>query len=172
MPPRDAPEVVIKNLVRDDWDGTFDGALATPVTPDIHHGWVDMESTLYEVTVSDPEEGNVMGGTTGFSGFDPTGAGANRKVDGTVNVNVWARRGWQDSNGNSIDNPRKAAYYFKWEVEDIVKNHWDATTAAGNNTDLWYLVPRGATRIPDTDEEPVVWRWQVTVGYGYPDNQN
>lgn len=166
----DAPEVVVKNLIRDAWDP----AATLDVTPSVHHGWLESEHAddadpgLFEVTVSNPDESPVNGGDTGYSGIDPTGAGPTQRIGGTVEVRTWAQRGRVGTNGNGANaNPRQLAYLFKSHVEDIVHDHAQGTDAQGNPTDLSFLSPLGSVRRVDDDEEPVMYFYLVTVGYGY-----
>ena len=162
---RDAPEVVIKNLIRDAWNPALYAA-DEQFVPEIHHGWVDPDGTKYEITVSNPDESPVRGGETGYSGIDPTGAGPTQDIDGTVEVNCWADRDREGTNFVSL-NHRKAAFLMKWQVEEILRDHANGTDAQGDQTDFRFFAPMGSTRFIEQDEEPPVWRWLVLAGYGY-----
>lgn len=166
----DAPEVIIKNLIRDAWTAAnLDPAL----TPHIHHGWLESEQDgYYEVTVSNPDESPINGGDTGYSGVDPTGAGPTQRIGGTVNVNVWAQRGRTGEDGVTEGNPRKVAYMMKAEVERILHEvGFDGVVPDGAGgqveTDLNFIAPQGATRLVEPDEEPTMYRYEVLAGYGY-----
>lgn len=172
MPPTtqlDAPEVVVKELVRREWTaGNVDG-----ITPYVVHGWLGDgdggHENDYRVTVSNPEESAVAGGQTGYAGIDPSGAGPVQMVGGTLAVNVWASRGWTGTGGTG-GNPRKVAYLMKREVERVLFDHHDGTDADDADTSLDYLSPESSRRfVEDADEpdESPLYRYQVTVAYGY-----
>lgn len=164
----DAPEVVVKNAIRDGWDASN----TESITPYIHHGWLESESDgYYEVTVSNPDESPIYGGDTGYSGIDPTGAGPTQRIGGTVNVNVWSQRGRTGQNGNET-NPRKAAYMMKAEVERVLHEEcFDGIIPDGAGgtvaTDLSFIAPGGSRRLVEEDEEPVMYRYEVRARYGY-----
>jgi hypothetical protein len=162
---RDAPEVLVKNLIRDAWDETLYDA-GEQFVPSVHHGWVDPEGDVYEITISNPDESPVGGGETGYTGIDPSGAGPVQEIGGTVDVNCWAARDRAGTNGVSL-NPRKAAFLMKWQVEQILRDHATATDASGAETDMRVLAPRAMTRTVDPDEEPPMWRWNIAAGYQY-----
>ena len=162
---RDAPEVKLKNLIRDAWDETLFEA-GEQFIPQIHHGWVYPDGEYYEITISNPDESPMGGGETGYRGIDGSGGGPVQDIGGTVDVNCWADRDRAGENGVQL-NPRKAAYLMKWQVEEILRDHWDGRDADGSQTDLVRYAPMGARRLVETDEEPTMWRWQVTAGYGY-----
>ena len=162
---RDAPEVVIKNLIRDAWDETvFDPG--EQFVPSIHHGWVGRDSGDYEITVSNPDESPLRGGETGYSGMDGAGGGPTQDIGGTVDVNCWADAERSGINGVSL-NHRKAAFLMKWQVEEILRDHAQGTDAQGASTSFSHFSPMGSTRSIEEDEEPPMWRWHVLAGYAY-----
>lgn len=161
----DAPEVEIKNLIRDEWDETIYD-VGEQFVPSVHHGWVDSDGDYYEITVANPDESPVRGGETGYSGIDPTGAGPTQDIVGTVDVNCWADSTRSGVNGVTL-NHRKAAFLMKAQVESILRDHAQGTDAAGNSTAFFHFSPMGASRNIEEDEEPPIWRWLVTAGYSY-----
>lgn len=168
---RDAPEVVIRNVIRDDWTPGNVAGLQVDTDVAIHHGWLDVDYTLPEVTISNPEESPINGGATGYSGFKPDGSGPTQDISGTVEVNCWTTRTRLANAPNAtVDNPRQAVYLMKHEVEEILRDHYDATDANGAETDLRRLAYLGATRFvenADDADRATMYRYRVLVGYGY-----
>ena len=166
---RDAPEVVVKNLIRDAWDATN----TLDITPYVHHGWLesDLESdgdAYFEVGVADPDESPVNGGQTGFSGIDGAGRGPTQEMGGEVLVRCFAQRGRVGKNGNGEGaNPRQASYLMRAEVERIIDAHYEARDADGNPTDLGFLSWGGARRDRDPDETPVLYWYECVANFGY-----
>lgn len=148
---RDAPEVVVKELLRTRW------RVETALDPAIHHGWVRPGFDEPEVTVSEPEESPVRGGNTGFSGTAGDGSGPTKDMNGTVRVNTWADRSRVESN------PKQVVYVMSREIERIIDSH-----ATPEDTDLRFLSFLGGTRMPpETDKEPTMFRVRCVIGYGY-----
>lgn len=151
--PRDAPEVVVRGVLTDGWNLANTSNLA----PRIHHGWVDTEYGEPEVTISSPNEDVLYGGDTGYSGLNADGQPI-RTVDGVLQVDVWASRGRTGG-----INPRRYVHECKVEVERII----DANALAPTSDDLTHLAFVGARRQPETDEEPIMFRYICSIGYGY-----
>ena len=149
---RDAPEVVAHNLLRDNWDSTN----TSNVTPLIHHGWVDLGADEPEVTISDPDENVLGGGETGYSGLSADGSPV-QDFTGTVTINVWTDR------KRSNVNPRKLAWEMRCEVGRILHENYDPTPTY----DLYPIADLGARRFVDSESDETMWRYQVTMGYGY-----
>lgn len=152
---RDAPEVAIKNLIRDNWDATN----TESITPSIHHGWVDPGASSLEVTVSNPEELPLDGGETGYSGINQDGKPV-QNFTGTVEVNAWSDR------DRTTENPRKMAWLMRVEIGRILHENYDPRPTY----DIYPLADLGANRIVEEDDEPgeaTTWRYAVTAGYGY-----
>lgn len=151
--PRDAPEVIVRGALRSGWDDTNTSNLR----PTIHHGWVDTEYNEPEVTISTPNEDAVSGGDTGYSGMTNDGTPI-RTMNGTLQVDVWANR---TRTGNT--NPRQYIHECKVEIERII----DANARVPTSTDIDFLSFVGARRQPEVDEEPTMYRYICSIGYGY-----
>ena len=155
---RDAPEVVIRNLLRDDQNWDADQTLG--VTPNIHHGWVDLEDEQPQITVSNPDEQPIDGGATGYAGINPDSGTPTQRIRGVMQVNVWVANDWTDHNA------RQLSYHMKEMVRTIIEENAD-----GADSDLSYLSYNGSDRRPDENDDPVgpdmVWRYQIPVVYGY-----
>lgn len=173
---RDAPEVLVKNLVRDEWDASN----VLGITPYTHHGWVESSldgetssDAYFEVAVDDPDESPVNGGQTGFSGTDGAGRGPVQEMAGEVYVRCFAQRGRVGQDGNGEDaNPRQAARLMRDEVERILDAHYDGTDAEGEPTDLEYLAWGGAARRKDAEREPTLWWFECLATFGYKKDRN
>lgn len=165
--PTDAPEVVVKNLIRDAWDpNRFEAG--DEITPAVHHGWVDRENDTYEVTISNPQQFAIGGGETGYSGVSSDGE-VRQDWTGQVTANCWAARPWTGVDGGTM-NPRKATYLMAWQIKQIAKEHSNGTNAQGEQTDLETIAVTDARRIsPSEDDTPIVWRYMVRVGFTYRD---
>lgn len=152
--PADAPEVVVRAILTDEWNP----ANTLDITPNVHMGWLDPSGNQPEVTVSNPEESPVLGADTGFRGIAPDGS-PTKDIGGTVMVNVWASRDRTDAN------PRQLVHLMKEEVRRIIDEvHHDAPTS----DDLIYLsFDGGQRRVEQEDDPPVVYRFLTRVGYGY-----
>lgn len=165
----DAPERVVKELVRREWDASNVPGDPSDITPDVKHGWVDPDTDEIEVTVGNPEESPINGGQSGYAATRGDGSGPVQKLDGTVAVNCWTSRGWTGVNGNG-GNPARVAYDMQVEVRRILHLHDDGTDADGNETSLDVLAPVGSRRFIDDDtdgQEYPIFRYRVTAGYGY-----
>lgn len=166
----DAPEVVVKNLIRDNWYPSY----TLDVTPDVHHGWVNDENDHPEITVSNPDESPIDGGDTGYSGIAGGGGGPTQTLAGTVEVNVWADRDRMDGlggQGNPDPNPRQFVHHAKAHVERVIRH----LGAGGGSSDLSWLSIMSADRVveePD-ENEPIMFRYRILVGFGrhtHPDD--
>ncbi len=151
--PEDAIEVVVRGILRAGWDEDR----TSGEEPVIRHGWVNRTGKSPEVTVSNPEESPLAGGSTGFSGINQSGH-PTQEVDGTVTVNVWADR------DRTNENPRKLVFEMKNEVQRIII----ANALVPTSDDYSHISYMGGRRMPpETDVKPPMWRWQILVGYGY-----
>lgn len=148
---RDAPEVIIKNLLRDNWTLAVEG-----LTVDVHMGWVRDNNTNPEVTVANPEEDPINGGDTGYSGTAGDGSGPVQEINGTVGVNAWADKDRTDVNA------RQAVSLMKSEVERILRSQH-----AAEGTDLSFISYMGAMRAVEEERDPTMYRYQIRAGYGY-----
>ena len=153
---RDAPEVVVRNVLRSEWPAR--AANTEGVVPDVHHGWVNDGHDAPEVTISNPDESPIDGGDTGYRGFDPVTGKPTQGIAGTVDVNVWASRSRLDG-----VNPRKYAYLCKEVIRRIITENADAPTSE----DIHRLAYLGARRFVDDEGDEVTFRYQTTIGYGY-----
>lgn len=168
---RDAPEVVIRNVLRGDWTPANVDNWVVDTDVAIHHGWLDPDYDLPEITISNPEESPINGGQTGYSGFKPDGSGPTQDIAGTVEVNTWASRPrLLNLTNGSIENPRQAIYLMKHEVERLLRAHAQGTDENDNPTDLRRLSYLGATRFVENqadDDRDTVYRYRVLAGYGF-----
>lgn len=169
---RDAPEVLVRNVLRGDWTPANVDSWEVDTDVAIHHGWLDQDYTLPEITISNPSE-SPTGGGTGYSGFKPDGTGPTQDIAGTVNVNAWCSRVRLGNLTNgTLTNPRQAAYLMKCEIQRILKARYDATNALDEATDLRRVSYLGAARFvedADDDDRATMYRYQVTAGFGYHD---
>lgn len=148
------PVLTIKDLLASNWSSSN---TSVGYDPAIHTGWHSSEADEPQVTVSNPEESPIRGGTTGYAAADATGAGGVQELDGTVSVDCWSDRDVEDS-----VNPKKLTFEFTEEIKRIVTANQHAAT------DLRIINYGGRTFVPpDPDESPPVFHYAVPVGYLY-----
>lgn len=150
---RDAPEVVVRNIIRDNWNT----ANTSGETFNVHHGWIDIEGDSLEVTVSDPNDSAVTD-TSGYAGINVNGS-PSQDYQGTVSVNVWADR------TRTTQNPRKMAWEGREEVQRIIQTNHDAP-----GYDPINIADLGAQRFVEGADDPgevTIWRYMITVGFAY-----
>lgn len=160
------PIVIVKNLLVTGWDATN-----TPLAdaPRFHTGWYDFGSSDPQVTVTNPESSVVNGGDTGQTAGTGDG-GVSQVRAGTVLVNAWA--GTRDdlegagTNGGDV-NPKDAAYQMAAEVHRIIQSNAQGTSTATGDPELTSLGADATRRVVDTDVDPVVYRYEVTVRFSY-----
>lgn len=147
------PQLTIQNLLDNNWN-TANTSISSK--PEVFTGWRRAEATKPQVTVSTPDEGPLGGASTPFRGIDPSGAGPVQDINGFVDVNCWS-----DREVESSVNPKKLTYEFSEEVKRIVK----ANTLSA--TDLDFIGYDGRSFLVDPEANPTVFRYQVTIQYGY-----
>lgn len=145
--------LVIKDYLDNNWD-TSNTSIS--YQPDTHTGWFDTQATNPQVTISTPNETAQGGGTTPFSGIDPTGAGPTQEINGFCVVNCWS-----DREVESGVNPKKLVHEFKEEVRRIIH---DKATA---HEDYRFIGFSGADFLVETETEPTGFRIEITVQFGY-----
>ena len=161
--PDESPSTLVLDILQDGWTaGNTFGQ-----TPDIHFGWFNEDSTVPQVTVGQPEESPVDGGTTGYNSITQDGS-PGQEVDGTVEVNVWARRG--DMGSSTTTNPRQYNYQATEEIQRLCEANANAPTNPDTgNQPVDHIAYLGRQPQPDTNRTPTVFRYIVPVGYGYRD---
>lgn len=162
----DAPEVIVKNFIRDQWNSTN----TLGVTPRIHLGWLDEEYNRPEVTVSNPDENtnNVPNaGSTGYVAINPADGNPHVDVLGTLHVNSWSDRPRAETVADSTPsgdppNPRQFVFLCKLEVQRIIQ-----ANARGGDSSLSFLSYARSQAFVDDERDDTMFRRQVWVGYGY-----
>lgn len=151
------PKTSIKNLLKDNWVASHTSA----VTPHVHTGWYDSKSNLIQVTITNPSEGPVDGGQTGYFGLSASGTPAQEWV-GYVVFNCWVTKPAISALGLTV-NPKKLAFEIREEAKRIVKANYEEIS------DLQWISWRGGDEVVDDSQSPVVFRWVGEIGYGYLD---
>lgn len=141
------PKISIKDLIDNNWD-TSNTSISSK--PTITTGWWDNSNENPMVTISGAEESPIGGGTTGFSGIEPT-----KELEGSLQVDCWS-----DRNATTV-NPKKLTFEFSDEVKRIIDENHDQAT------DLRYVTFLGRQERPDASETPTLYRYICTVGYDY-----
>ena len=146
------PVTGIKNILKTNWVP----ANTSSVTPSFSTGWYDYKNASPQISITDPEEGAVSSGPTGYFGIAIAGAPAQYWL-GSVDVNVWLTR-----EGQAI-NPKLLRDQFVAEIKRLIRANYDEVT------DLDFIVWRGGFSRVEADKKPAVYRYAGTVGYGYLD---
>lgn len=160
------PIVIIKDLLVNNWNA---GNTPLASDPSIHTGWYDFGSADPQVTVTNPDEFTVGGGETGHTGGTGDG-GVSQARAGTVLANCWSgtREDMEGAgSGGSDVNPKDAAYQMAREVHRIMQANATGTTDSNGKPQLNSLGADDVTRIVDTDRDPAVYRYEVTIRYTY-----
>lgn len=147
------PVLTVLKLLNKHWDNAN---TSIGYDPEIHSGWHVTEANSPQVTISPIDEGVERTGTSPFTAFDPDGSGPVQDLSGKLAVNCWS-----DREVESGANPKKLTYEMSEEVARIVKGN------IYNATDLRYIGYGGRRQVVDQDAEPVVFRYEVRVAYGY-----
>lgn len=162
---RDDPKLVVKKLVRAEFDTTNTGG----VQPAIRTGWRDSElANNGQITVGPDEESPTS--PTGFTGIKADGSGPTSERRGTVQVHTWATHDTQSQNG------KKAVEQFADEVERIVTEYYDVSEYSGwpisgtDASEYRYISYLGREFTPNPDREAggeIAFHVVVEVGYEY-----
>lgn len=148
------PVLSILNLLQNNWNNAN---TSIGYDPDIHSGWHASDAGNPQVTVSNPEESPINGGTTGYAAIAADGSGGTQELDGIVNVDCWS-----DRDVESSVNPKKLTFEFTEEIRRIVKANQT------NATDLRLIAYGGRNFVPPGgDEDPPTFHYNVPVQYGY-----
>jgi len=152
MSSREDIRILVRNLIRDNWTpgNTFG------VTPYFTTGWYDEAYETPQISFTNPSDGPINGGMTGFSGI--TTQGIVQTILGTLQLNCWVTRAAAEAVGA---NPKQLTYEMACEVERII----DANP--GVLADYFFLSFGGKTDAPDTEASPTVFRQMCEIGYGY-----
>lgn len=153
MADRSDPVLLVRDLLRNNWDAS-NTALSS--APKIHTGWYDDSSESPQVTVTNPDEGALGGGDTGYVATQGDGGGPVQERDGVLLVN-----GWAGSRETTSQNPKKVAFDLREEIGRIIGANY-------SGVDHLNRLAVGTTRqLVDDDRTPAVYRYEVTVSYGY-----
>lgn len=167
------PLAKICELVRTDWDASN---TTYSSDPRIHTGWWDWDREEPVVTVTNPNEFPVSGGeaATGYSYMTGDGS-VGQQYAGTCLVNCWAGTFDTDalegegSSGGFLS-PKILSWEMCKEVRRITRNYADGTTESDGSVQLTHVAPGEHRRIVQSDEDdehPALFRYEVTVRYGY-----
>jgi hypothetical protein len=152
------PKVVLRDLLNDEFDV---GNVAGTSSVDIRTGWRDDRLDNLQVTASNDDES--ARSDTGYTGLNSS------RRRGTIQANIWA-----DERVVSA-NPKKVVEDTRDEVDDVLSEFGSeiadySFTSGINPSNYSYLSYLGSTYLPeepDNDEEPIVYRYLVNVGYEY-----
>ncbi len=152
----EAPVKRFQILFRNEWEpsNTADS------TPKIHTGWWNEQSKKHQLTITDPQESEITGSETGYTGIGPNGK-LNKFISGIVYANVWATRP-QTKELTSISNPKQLTWIMSEEVDRILTKNADNP---GGDLDEIGMTDRN--RIVESDKDPVVFRYECIIGYTY-----
>lgn len=164
--PREAREVLVKDLLQDAWDQSNTYGL----TPNISFGWFDADTLVPDVAVAQASENPAGGGDTGFRGMKPDGSGdGTQYIIGTVPVHVFCRNEELDS--ASTQNARQFNAAAMDEVQRIIgNNNENPQNPSTNNRPVDSLAYDGRNPAPEPDDVPMVDHYVATVRYTYRDN--
>lgn len=160
------PLVTVRKILVENWDE--DNTVLADV-PRFQTGWYDFGSDDPQVTITNSDEGVVEGLHTGQTAA--TGAGGVHQIrSGMMLVNCWSgtyddMQGMGD--GGEDISPKQAAWDMAKEVHRIIQENASGTTDEDGNQQLQSLGAEDIRRIVDTDRDPAVFRYEVTVLYTY-----
>lgn len=142
------PRVTFRTLLSGSWDDSN----TSSTTPDFSTGWLNVEGSTRQVTITAPQE--VAEGASGWAAQDGGGAGPISVRVGSLFVDCWAKR----VKGGT--NPKQLVYDFGREVERIV-----AANVLGV-TGMDYVSVRSSQAVPPDLERSREWHhWSVEIGY-------
>lgn len=147
------PVVTVYDLLRTNWTA----ANTSSITPQFSTGWFDRKNDTTQVTVTNPDEGE-LAGADGYTAIGADGSGPVSRMNGAMDVNAWAHRGMSDI--GSV-NPKQLVYEFSEEIKRIIRTN---TLTA---TDLDFVKWDGRSALVETEESPAVFRQLCRVTYRY-----
>lgn len=145
------PPLEVRNVLRENWDASN---MSLDASPYVHTGWYDDTSGDEQVTVDRLTE------TGAISGLDAETGNPVVDVIGSVMVGCWG--------GELVDetpNAKQIAHEFREEVRRIIHGYMDGIKDGNGNRKISRLGDEGATWVPDTDRNPPVVRYDVSVAY-------
>lgn len=157
------PKVVIRDLLRNQWDETntsIDGKNTSK--PRIHTGWFNGAQgwgDIPQVTITNKNENPIGGSTTGFNAIKPDGSGPVKTMIGTVRVVCWAHQDMYDD-----VNAKMLTFEFSEEVKRVIK----ANLFPSDPSIEWLSFIGPVDRV-DVDADPVLFRQDCEVRYMYFD---
>jgi len=146
---REEREKLLLDLLRDNWNSSNTYGL----TPDISFGWFDERKDQPQITIPQPDEGPINGGSTGYSGLNPTTGELHQDRTGTIDVNIWTEYSTLRDSSATSDNPRQYNAAVKEEMFRIVREHgFNPTNPQTSENPVWSLAPGSSNRVPEPDE--------------------
>jgi hypothetical protein len=145
------PKVSIKNLVKNNWVAAN---IVGTTTPDFHTGWWNPKSLAAQLTFGSRSES--FQGVSGYDAIEGGGGGPVQIANGVLFANCWAFR----DEGASGPNPKQLVYDMAEETRRIVLANYDQIS----NLDFVSILSVDEVE-PNPNEQPMVFRMAVTVGY-------
>lgn len=157
------PTVLLKNLVRDNWDVALTSLAAEP---EFQTGWYSRSQRLPAITFTNKDEGVLRGGETGFTAIHSQTGKAMQRWDGYVLIDGVAgtRSDCEGIGTNGEDlNPKLVRHELVDQAKQILLD-------TQQTTDLESVAPDGGRdivdRSDDADVHPV-FRHQFRGRYQY-----
>lgn len=160
---REPREQLILDLLRFNWDNTN----TYDLTPTINYGWFDAETDQPQITIPQPDEGPINGGSTGYSAIDPSGGNPHQTISGTIDIDFWAEP--DDLDGATTDFPkqylggdadRDTGDITLGAIEEakriIRENSQQPTNPETGNQPVRTIAPGDATPVPEPDDQYLV----------------
>lgn len=158
------PDKIIYDLLRTEWN-----VANTTYTndPKFQTGWYDYGSDEPQVSVTEPGHSVVDGGDTNISAITGSG-GVVQRLLGTVLVNCWSGT-FQDTRSAGAGNPKNAAFQMAQEARRILLGNAQGTRKPDGSRQLWTIAPGEARRRTEDDEDPTIFRYEVTTAFVHVD---
>lgn len=161
-PPRELREQLVLDLLQNKWTkaNTYD------LTPKITFGWYDQKDDGTPLlAIQEAREGPAGGGRTGYDSMDPTGAGPEQTMTGTVDCHVFTH--FDDLGSATTAHPRPYNGSVTDEVARIARvNAVNPTNPNTGNEPVREISAGQAEPVPEPDEHLLFHR-KVPVAYLY-----
>jgi hypothetical protein len=150
------PTVIVRDLLISNWQSANITESFNPVW--ISTGRYDNATDHPEITITGVSEDRSP------DAMRPDGTGLSAWVDGIMDINAWVPL---SSDYQSSGVAKSFRYDLEAEIDRIIDNNQRGTTDATNAPQLTRLETGTAVPTIENDEEPVLYRARIPVGYQY-----
>lgn len=160
----EAYEKIVYDLLKSEWNTsntTYSSA------PTFQTGWYDYGGSEPIISITNPDTNVVSGGDTGITGVTGDGDAA-QQIAGSVLVNTWVGT-TEDTREANAGNPKNASFLMAQEVRRIMLDNATGTTTSSGGKQLLSLGPGSARLLTEDNEDPAVYRYEVTVLFTHVD---